>query len=97
MGSDTAASDFSLIKKNLTSSEREFSGTDGKPTENYLPYFNIFGEEFGMVVGIGWTGQWSSSFSNKNGETVITAKQENFNAYLLPGEEYKNSVEEEIL
>ena len=90
MGSDTAASDFSLIKKDLSAKTFGFGGVDGKPTENYLPYFNIFGEEFGMVVGIGWTGQWASSFSNKNGETVITAKQENFNAFLLPGEEVRS-------
>lgn len=90
MGSNTAASDFSLIKKDLSAKTFGFGGVDGKPTENYLPYFNIFGEEFGVVVGIGWTGQWASSFSNKNGETVITAKQENFNAYLLPGEEVRS-------
>ncbi len=90
MGSDTAASDFSLIKKNLSSSERKFSATDGKPTEKYLPYFNIFGEEFSMVLGIGWTGQWDASLSSKNGETVVTAKQESFNAYLLPGEEVRS-------
>ena len=90
MGSNTAASDFSLIKKDLSARRISFGGEDGKPTESYLPYFNIFGEEFGMVVGIGWTGQWASSFNNKNGETIITAKQENFNAYLLPGEEVRS-------
>ena len=90
MGSDTAASDFSLIKKNLTSSERTFSGTDGKPTEKYLPYFNIYGEDYGMVLGIGWTGQWDASLSSENDETLIKAKQENFNAYLLPGEEVRS-------
>ena len=90
MGSNTAASDFSLIKKDLSAKTFGFGGVDGKPTENYLPYFNIFGEEYSMVVGIGWTGQWAASFSNKNGETNITAKQENFNAYLLPGEEVRS-------
>ena len=90
MGSDTAASDFSLIKKNLTASERVFSGNDGKPTEGYLPYFNIHGESFGMILGIGWTGQWTSAISAKKGETNITVKQENFNAYLLPGEEVRS-------
>ncbi|MBR2877431.1 MAG: alpha-galactosidase [Clostridia bacterium] len=89
MGSDTAASDFSLIKKNL-SSERKFSGADGKPTETYLPYFNVYGEDFSAVLGIGWTGQWAATFSNENGKTSITAKQENFNAYLLPGEEVRS-------
>jgi len=57
IGSDTAASDFSLIKKNLSSAEKTFSGNEGKPTETYLPYFNINGENYGMILGIGWTGQ----------------------------------------
>lgn len=90
MGSDTAASDFSLIKKNLTAIERKFSANDGKPTESYLPYFNIHGENYGMILGIGWTGQWASGISAKNGETNITVKQEKFNSYLLPGEEVRS-------
>ncbi len=90
MGSDTAASDFSLIKKNLTSSAKTFSGNEGKPTEKYLPYFNIKSENGGMILGIGWTGQWIASLSEKDGVTDISVKQENFEAYLLPGEEIRS-------
>ncbi len=86
IGSDTMASDFSLVKKELNSFSRKFSATDGKPTEAFLPYFNIHGEDYGMVLGIGWTGQWASELSETKGETEITVKQEHFNAYLLPGE-----------
>ena len=90
MGSNTAASDFSLIKKSLSSVERKFSGVDGKPTEAYLPYFNIQGENYGMILGIGWTGQWCAGLSQTKGATNVTAKQENFNAYLLPGEKVRS-------
>ena len=90
MGSDTGASDFSLIRKNLTSFTKEFSGNEGKPTEKYLPYFNIHGENCGMILGIGWTGQWISEMSENKGTTDITVKQEHFNAYLLPGEEVRS-------
>ncbi len=90
MGSDTAASDFSLIKKSLGAVERTFSGNEGKPTEAYLPYFNIHGENYGMILGIGWTGQWCAGLSEAKGATNITAKQENFNAYLLPGEKVRS-------
>lgn len=90
MGSDTAASDFSLIKKNLSVIERKFSGTDGKPTEAYLPYFNICGENCGMILGIGWTGQWAAGLSESKGNTEINVKQEHFEAYLLPGEEVRS-------
>lgn len=90
MGSDTAASDFSLIKKELSSKVMEFGGNEGKPTEKYLSYFNLCGENMGAVVGIGWTGQWASSFALNEGETDITVKQESFSAYLLPGEEVRS-------
>ncbi|MBO5935227.1 MAG: alpha-galactosidase [Clostridia bacterium] len=90
MGSNTAAGDFSLIKKNLTSGGRVFSGVDGKPTEKYLPYFNISGENYGMLLGIGWTGQWIAEISESKGMTDITAKQEYLEAYLLPGEEIRS-------
>ncbi len=90
MGSNTAASDFSLIRKNLTSVEKKFSGIEGKPTEKYLPYFNISGKNHGMILGIGWTGQWAATLSESKGETDITVKQESFEAYLLPGEEVRS-------
>ena len=90
IGSDTAASDFSLIEKNLSSTEKTFSGIDGKPTEAYLPYFNISGESFDMLLGIGWTGQWNAALSEEKGETSITVKQESFEAYLLPDEEVRS-------
>lgn len=90
MGSDTSASDFSLVKKKLSAKAFGFGGSDGKPTENYLPYFNINGENSQMLLAIGWTGQWASSFSQKNGETAITVKQESLEAYLLPGEEVRS-------
>lgn len=90
MGSDTAASDFSLIKKNLSFIKREFGGSEGKPTEKYLPYFNIHGEEQSVILGIGWTGQWAAELSEANGKTEIKVKQKEFEAYLLPGEEVRS-------
>ena len=89
MGSDTGASDFSLIKKNITK-KLNFSGNDGKPTEANLPYFNISSENGGMILGIGWTGQWAASIGENGDATEITVKQEHFNAYLLPGEEVRS-------
>ena len=90
MGSNTAASDFSLIKKELNFIKRSFSGTEGKPTESFLPYFNIHGEDMGMLLGIGWTGQWAAELLQKNGSSQISVKQENLNAYLLPDESIRS-------
>lgn len=90
MGSDTAARDFSLIKKSLSSAKKTFSANEGKPTEAYLPYFNISGENGGMILGIGWTGQWKAELSETKGTTDISVKQEHFEAYLLPGEKVRS-------
>ncbi len=90
IGSDTAAADFSLVEKSLSSSEKVFSGNEGKPTEKYMPYFNICGEKYGVVMGIGWTGQWESTFSSEDEKTNITVKQEELEGYLLPGEEVRS-------
>ena len=90
MGSDTAPCDFSLIKKNLSFIEKKFSGSEGKPTQTYLPYFNINGEKCGMILGIGWTGQWAATLAQAKDETSVTVKQEYLEAYLLPGEEIRS-------
>lgn len=89
-GSNTAASDFSLIRKKLTSTTRVFSGVDGKPTEKNLPYFNIQHDGGGYVLGIGWTGQWEASFSNTGDAVAVTVRQQELEAYLLPGEEIRS-------
>ncbi|MBO5895931.1 MAG: alpha-galactosidase [Clostridia bacterium] len=90
IGSDTAASDFTLMKEKLGSKAQHFSGVDGKPTESYLPYFNVCGESIDFVLGIGWTGQWAADISENDGNTHISVKQEHFNAYLLPGESVRS-------
>lgn len=90
LGSDDAAKDFSLVKKSLKEKPLVFSGGEGRPTETYLPYFNVNGENISFVVAIGWTGQWQSTFSLIDGKANITAKQESFNAYLLSKEEVRS-------
>ena len=89
IGSDTKAGDFSLVRKSL-SSDRRFSGNEGKPTEKYLPYFNVNGAEAGIIFGIGWTGQWEAEFSQTKGNTAVAVRQQNFEAYLLPDEEVRS-------
>ncbi len=90
IGSDTKAGDFSLVKKTLSSSAKTFSGNEGKPTEKYMPYFNVNGENTGIIFGIGWTGQWEAEFSCADENTAVSVKQQSFNAYLLPGEEVRS-------
>lgn len=57
---------------------------------NGWPYYNLQMPDGGIILAIGWPGQWSSSFirDNVNG-LVIKAGQQLTNLYLKPGEEIR--------
>lgn len=82
--------DFALMNKKLTAFPLKFTSYDGRATDNYLPYFNISGEDGGVVFAVGWTGLWQAEISRGIGDVSVKAKQEKFKAYLLPGEEVRS-------
>ncbi len=89
-GSRDEPYDFVLMNKNLTSFNANFDSIEGRSTDNYLPYFNISGQENDLILGIGWSGFWKASLKEISGNTSIRVGQENFKAYLLPGEEVRS-------
>ena len=88
-GSDPAADDFQLQHTFVNFIPMRFTANGGR-TESFLPYFNINGKTNGAVLALGWTGQWSASLAQKLNSVSIKAKQEEFNTYLLPGEEVRS-------
>jgi|GEM_PF-5612381 len=89
-GSDNSAADFTLMKIKNPSKAHVFSGTGGRPSDEYMPYFNISGKTSGAVLAIGWTGQWKTELKQNGDNTVIQVGQESFSAYLEPGEEVRS-------
>lgn len=89
-GSSDEPSDFILNEKKVDSFKNTFNSDDGRPTDKYLPYFNISGEDSGIILGIGWTGLWEATVEKDGDGTALTVKQENFEAYLLPKEEVRS-------
>lgn len=89
-GSHDHASDFSMMKKNLSVIPSVFTSEDGRPTDLYLSYFNVSGENFGIMLGVGWTGLWETAIKQSGDDAHIKVKQENFEAYLLPSEEVRS-------
>jgi len=54
------------------------------------PYYNLQMPDGGIILAIGWPGQWSSSFTRDNSDgLVIKAGQQLTNLYLKPGEEIR--------
>jgi alpha-galactosidase len=46
----------------------------GRSSDGVMPYFNLASESGGLIVAIGWTGDWKASFElQKNGSLRVTA------------------------
>ena len=68
-GDDIA--DFTLVTKELDGSEISFTPelTDGRSSEHAWPFFDLLGNDCGLMLGLGWTGNWKAVFS-ENGKYV---------------------------
>lgn len=54
------------------------------------PYYNLQMNNRGMIIVIGWPGQWKSSFTcDSNKKLSVKAGQELIHCYLKPGEEIR--------
>jgi alpha-galactosidase len=62
----------------------------GRPSNSDLPYFNLAWSDGGVIVAVGWPGQWTSAWSREPGSSVrVRAGQEITHFTLLPGEEVR--------
>lgn len=60
----------------------------GRSSDGVMPYFNLAGESGGLIVAIGWTGDWKASFEvQDNGRVRVTAGLKRTRFRLAPGEE----------
>ena len=88
-GSDPDADDFELIKTLVSPTKMIFNANGGR-SASFLPYFNICGADGGVVMATGWAGQWYASVRVVRGGVRVQAKQEEFKAYLTPGESVRS-------
>jgi alpha-galactosidase len=67
-----------------------FTPEGGRPTIGRFPYFNVERDGGGMIVVLGWPGQWSASFIRDEALGMnIIGGQELTHLKLLPGEEIR--------
>ena len=66
-------------------------GTDGgRPCNRDLPYFNLAWPGGGVIVAVGWPGQWAASFARAGSRAVrVRAGQELTRFRLHPGEQVR--------
>ncbi len=62
-----------------------FAATNGR-SSNVSPFFNLDWGGGGVIVGIGWSGQWQASVEQANGRIRVRAGMQNLQTKLHPGE-----------
>ena len=87
-GSRFTIADFDYQEDVLLPDEQlDMVAGNGRPSQNWLPFFSIDRGSTGSFVAIGWSGQWAASVKHhRSGRLTMTAGLESFSARLHPGE-----------
>ena len=90
-GSRNAADDYAPHLTEMTPGMAVKLGVDGgRSSERDLPFFNLLGSDGGVLIGLGWPGNWSADVSRSSGATfTLTAGQGTTHFVLHPGEEVR--------
>ena len=90
-GIDARKETFRPISRPLPAdSQLKMSPLHGRPSwGEFLPFFNIEMSNRGVMVGIGWTGQWLANFTRNAHSLNIRVGMELTHLKLYPGEEIR--------
>ena len=91
VGSPANGSDYGPLETPLgPGAIKRISAAGGRPTNSDLSYFNLDWGARGLIVVVGWPGQWSAEFARDAGNGIrLRAGQERTHLKLLPGEEVR--------
>ncbi len=80
--------DFEPLTTKLKAGQRErFAPPGGRPCGHVWPYFNLEAANEGVILAVGWPGQWAAEFARDNANGLrVTAGQEKTRLKLKPGE-----------
>jgi alpha-galactosidase len=91
-GSPAQPTDFEPFETPLPPTvEKHIATSGGRPTDNALCYFNLDESNSGVIMALGWPGQWAANFSRDDARGVrVRAGQELTHFKLLPGEKVRS-------
>lgn len=92
VGSPANGNDYGPLETQLKPGvTKRLSGAGGRPTNTHWSYFNIEWSGQGVIVAVGWPGQWAADFVRDNARGLhLRAGQELTRFKLLPGEEVRS-------
>lgn len=90
-GSHDEPSDFqpreSVLRNGQVMALESFGG---RSSDGVMPYFNLAAQGGGLIVAVGWTGDWKASFELRSGGKVrVTAGLKRARFKLKPGEQVR--------
>ena len=90
LGDSNSAESFAPVDEPLPAGdlrERVFAPNGGRSSDGNMPYFNIDRHGGGVVLAIGWSGQWEAGFQPlADGRLRVRAGQQRTHFKLHPGE-----------
>jgi alpha-galactosidase len=90
-GSPNSPTDYRPLETMLEpKTETRIATTGGRPTDSDLCYFNVEWAGGGVILALGWPGQWAARFTRDEGKGLqVQAGQELTHFRLLPAEEVR--------
>ena len=91
VGSPANRTDYGPLETALVpKATKRIAAAGGRPTNSDLSYFNLAWPGRGVIIVVGWPGQWAAEFARDAGSGIrIRAGQELAHFKLLPGEEVR--------
>jgi alpha-galactosidase len=92
IGSPADGNDYGPLETRLgPGATKRLGGAGGRPTNTDWSYFNLDWAEAGLIVAVGWPGQWAAEFKRDGGRGLhLRAGQELTRFRLQPGEEVRS-------
>jgi alpha-galactosidase len=89
-GSSCRIDDFLPITTSLPpNTQKVLTPEGGRSSNGVLPFMNLQREGCGMVLAVGWSGQWTATFERKDDCLQIAAGMERTHLVLKPGEKIR--------
>jgi alpha-galactosidase len=89
-GSSCRMDDFLPLVTELPPGGRKvLAPVGGRPSDGVLPFMNLQRDGRGLVLAIGWSGQWAASFERNEDAVRLVAGMERTRLLLHPGEKIR--------
>ncbi len=91
-GATCSFDDFQPLSESFASATRlQLTAGGGRSSSDFLPFFNLGSPSGGLVIGIGWSGEWATKFTAPaGGRSRVQAGQALTRLKLNPGERIRS-------